>query len=109
MKPSAVVALAKTHIKANIPLFLWGAPGIGKSSVIQQLAEDLDRELVDIRLSQMEPVDLLGLPNIINGRTHWSTPGIFPDPDATSEGILFLDEANSAPREVLAADRKSVV
>lgn len=100
MKPSEAVKLLKIHIQANIATFLWGKPGIGKSSVVAQLAKELGIGLIDIRLSQMEPVDLLGLPTIIDQKTHWSTPAIYPTEGA---GILFLDEANAAPREVLAA------
>lgn len=100
MKPSDVVEIMKVHIQAKTPVFLWGAPGVGKSSIVARLAKDLGMELIDLRLSQMEPVDLLGLPTIENGRTNWAVPSVFPD---SGKGILFLDEANAAPREILAA------
>lgn len=106
MKPSETVDLLKAYIPAKVPVFLWGAAGIGKSSVIGQLATELDMELIDLRLSQMEPVDLLGLPNINDNRTTWSTPSIFP---TKGKGILFLDEANGASREVLSASYQLVL
>jgi hypothetical protein len=106
MKPTEAVELLKAYISAQVPAFLWGAPGIGKSSVVQSLAEDMGYELIDLRLSQMEPVDLLGLPNINNNRTTWSTPSIFP---TEGKGILFLDEANGASREVLSASYQLVL
>ena len=44
------------------PLMLWGAPGVGKSAVIQSVAADRQIGFVDVRLSQREPVDIRGLP-----------------------------------------------
>ncbi|MCW3128537.1 MAG: hypothetical protein N2V75_00300 [Methanophagales archaeon] len=52
----------KRIYKANIPVFLWGGAGIGKSSAIKQVAEELNIECIDIRLSLLDPSDLRGLP-----------------------------------------------
>ena len=43
-------------------LMLWGAPGIGKSSVIESVAKEHDLELIDLRISQLAPTDLRGIP-----------------------------------------------
>ena len=60
MKPSEVqVALA--HLtKQQRPIFLWGAPGVGKSDVVRQTAADLGYELRDKRLSTMDPTMMQG-------------------------------------------------
>jgi hypothetical protein len=91
-----------TLIKTDTPLFIHGSPGIGKSYIVADVAEKNALELVDVRLSQMDPVDLRGVPAIREDQTVWMPPVFFPkDPD--SEGILFLDELNSAPPSVQAA------
>ena len=91
-----------TLIQTDTPLFIHGSPGIGKSYIVADVAEKNALELVDVRLSQLDPVDLRGVPAIKNDQTVWMPPVFFPkDPD--SEGILFLDELNSAPPSVQAA------
>ena len=44
------------------PLMLWGPPGIGKSTVIRELTDELEIGFIDVRLAQREPVDIRGLP-----------------------------------------------
>lgn len=62
LKPSEV-AQALTHAtKQKRAVFLWGPPGIGKSQIIAQIAKNLGYNFVDIRLSQMDPTDLRGIP-----------------------------------------------
>lgn len=91
-----------TLIKTDTPLFIHGSPGIGKSYIVADVAEKNALELVDVRLSQMDPVDLRGVPAIRGDQTVWMPPVFFPK-DVDSEGILFLDELNSAPPSVQAA------
>ncbi len=55
-----------------------------------------------MRLSQLDPVDLRGVPAIKNDQTVWMPPVFFPK-DPNSQGILFLDELNAAPPSVQAA------
>lgn len=99
---SELFAYLDTLIDADIPVFIHGSPGIGKSYIVAEMAKKHSLELVDVRLSQMDPVDLRGVPSIRNEQTVWMPPVFFPkDPD--SEGILFLDELNSAPPSVQAA------
>ena len=75
-------------------IMIWGAPGIGKSSIVQQLAVDRKIGFVDLRLSQLAPTDLRGLPVAEDGVSKWYPPDFLPN-DGT--GILFLDELNMAP------------
>ncbi len=88
----------------HTPVMLWGAPGIGKSQIIFQVAESHNVPLIDIRLSQMEPSDLRGIP-FKNGKlVDWSIPSLLPDEKRHGKkGILFLDEITSAPPTVSAA------
>jgi len=89
-------------LDTDTPLFIHGSPGIGKSYIVADVAEKKGLTLVDIRLSQMDPVDLRGVPSIKDEQTVWMPPVFFPK-DMNSEGILFLDELNSAPPSVQAA------
>lgn len=77
-------------------VFLRGASGIGKSEAVYQVG----LPVVDIRLSQQDPTDMKGVPEIIEHITHWATPAIFP---TSGEGIIFLDEITSAPPAVQAS------
>ena len=79
--------LVRRAIKRKRPVMIWGAPGIGKSDLVAQLAKALDRVLIDIRLPLWEPTDIKGMPyyNAKSGKMEWSVPAEFPtDPDSTA-------------------------
>jgi len=84
-------------IRLNEPVFMWGQPGGGKSSIVEQLADELDAVLCDIRLSMYDSVDLRGIPTADAGATVWNLPATlpfvgndnFPDDKLI---ILFFDE-----------------
>jgi MoxR-like ATPase len=105
VKPSELVSCIDTMLQARVPSFLWGPPGVGKSQIVRQVAEDDNRKVIDIRAVQFDPVDLRGLPSINgDGLTHWSIPDFLPRADRDGErGVLFLDELNAAPPAVNAA------
>lgn len=88
----------------HTPVMLWGAPGIGKSQIISQVAAKNEANIIDIRLSQMEPSDLRGIPFKNGSLVDWSVPSLLPDSKRHGkQGILFLDEITSAPPTVSAA------
>src|SRR5690606_31535301 len=70
----------KAAVKNRTPVMLWGAPGIGKSSVVHQVASELGRKVVDLRLAQLEPTDLRGvpMPNRDTMRAEWFLPAFWP-------------------------------
>jgi hypothetical protein len=80
--------------RVTLSTMIWGAPGIGKSSIVQQVAEKYEIGFVDLRLSQLAPTDLRGLPVAEEGVSRWYPPEFLP---RDGEGILFLDEINMAP------------
>lgn len=84
--------LISTDLK--ISTMIWGAPGIGKSSIVSQLAIAHHLEFIDLRLSQLAPTDLRGLPVADAGVSKWYPPEFLP---RGGRGILFLDEINMAP------------
>lgn len=56
------------------PVFIWGAPGIGKSSLVEQFASELGMECVSLLGSQLAPEDIIGVPQIIDGCSKFSPP-----------------------------------
>ncbi|XPV69869.1 MAG: ATP-binding protein [Halarcobacter sp.] len=92
----------QTLIDTDIPVFIHGSPGIGKSYIVNDIAKQNDLQIIDVRLSQLDAVDLRGIPTIANEQTKWMPPVFLPT-DQNSKGILFLDELNSAPLSVQAA------
>lgn len=90
--------------KEHIPMMIWSGPGIGKSSLIKQIAKEEGLKFIDLRLSLLNPVDLRGLPIVDRekGIASWVSPEFLPH-DKKSSGILFLDEVNLAPFSVMAA------
>ena len=102
MKPSRVQEVLGQLLKKKWPVFLWGPPGVGKSSVVRQVVEEQKWELRDVRASLLDPTDLRGIPSVNEGTAHWAPPSFLPnDPD--SKGVLFFDELNAAPPLVQAS------
>jgi len=89
-------------LQTDTPVFIHGSPGIGKSYIVNDIAKKNGLEIIDVRLSQLDAVDLRGIPTITNNQTVWMPPVFLPT-DENSKGILFLDELNSAPLSVQAA------
>ena len=91
-------------VKVKRPVFMWGAPGIGKSDIVKQIGDEQGREVIDVRLSLWEPTDIKGIPyyNSQANTMSWAPPAELPtDPESTA--ILFLDELNSAAPATQAA------
>lgn len=95
----------KINIEGSQGIFLWGPPGIGKSALVKQLAEDKEMELRDVRLPLLDPVDLRGLPMVDReeGVARWLPPDFLPRMDLKKAGILLLDEINAAPPSIQAS------
>jgi hypothetical protein len=96
MNPNALKTYLDRLLKKNLLLstMIWGPPGIGKSSIVAQLAKANQLEFIDVRLSQLAPTDLRGLPVALEGISKWYPPEFLP---RSGKGILFLDEINMAP------------
>jgi hypothetical protein len=82
------------HHDLKLALMLWGPPGIGKSAIVAQTAAQHGLDFIDLRLSQLAPTDLRGLPVPQDGLSKWFPPEFLPQ---DGQGILFLDEINMAP------------
>ncbi|WP_299426593.1 MoxR family ATPase [uncultured Meiothermus sp.] len=80
--------------RLKISTMLWGPPGVGKSSIVAQTARKYGIGFIDVRLSQLAPTDLRGLPVPLDGVSRWYPPEFLPQ---EGQGIFFLDELNMAP------------
>jgi hypothetical protein len=94
--------------KVQRPVFLWGPPGIGKSEVVADITRELGGHMIDLRMAQMEPTDIRGIPffNKELGKMDWAPPIDLPDEELAGQYpivVLFLDEMNSAAPSVQAA------
>jgi hypothetical protein len=96
MTPAELTAFLETLVRHEVKLstMIWGPPGIGKSSIVAQTAKKHGLAFVDLRLSQLAPTDLRGLPVAQDGRARWFIPEFLP---TEGQGVLFLDEINLAP------------
>jgi len=109
MRPSQLNTILDTEFysaqhQQHTPVMLWGPPGVGKSQLVHQIGERHGVQIVDIRLSQMEPSDLRGIPFKSGEHVEWAIPAMLPDVERHGQtGILFLDEITSAVPSVSAA------
>ncbi|HCS91052.1 MAG: AAA domain-containing protein [Thiohalocapsa sp. PB-PSB1] len=80
---------------------LWGTRGVGKSSIVRQVAEHFNAPLIDLRLTTIEPVDIRGAiyADDRQQKTVWFPPEFLPTQDQP-EGILFLDELTAADQRL---------
>ncbi|WP_444932972.1 ATP-binding protein [Microbulbifer sp. JTAC008] len=96
MTPLALKNYLSRLLEARLrhAVMIWGKPGIGKSSIVLNLCQERGLDFVDLRLSQLMPSDLRGIPVPGKGATHWFPPSFLPTQGA---GVLFMDELNMAP------------
>ncbi len=96
MTPTALKTYLNNLVNNSLQIstMIWGSPGIGKSSIVAQVAKEHKIDFVDVRLSQLAPTDLRGLPVAEDGISKWYPPEFLPH---SGRGILFLDELNMAP------------
>lgn len=78
-------------------VFVWGPPGIGKSSVINQFANEVGMECVPLLGSQLAAEDLIGIPQIQGDVSRFVPPSLIV---RNKEFCLFIDELNIAAPEV---------
>lgn len=100
MNPTELAGYLSTVLshELRLSLMIWGPPGIGKSSIVAQAAAGAGLGFTDVRLSQLAPTDLRGLPvperdAAGGGVSRWFPPEFLP---RGGRGVLFLDELNMA-------------
>ena len=88
--------------KSLPPLMVWGAPGLGKSSILRDVATEMGIGFIDVRLAQREPVDIRGLPVPGEDGVKWLVASEWPR-DPKSRGIILFDEITAADRSLQVA------
>lgn len=149
LSPNETAAAIKKAVRMNMtevakggkrkPLFVWGPPGVGKSSIFEQVCAAIGWKLIDVRLTQMEPTDLRGIPvpvskeyvDIVTGKSvedvvvRWAVPDFLPkitsvsnhmwdgkvagDPITYKGAIILLDELPNAAPSVQAGSYQLVL
>jgi hypothetical protein len=103
MTPRKITKALINIIPTRRPVWLWGPPGVGKSTIIrEEVAPALKLPYLDLRAVLLDPVDFRGLP-ALDPKTQvakWHPPEFLP---RKGKGILFLDELAQAPPLVQSA------
>ncbi|MET8752025.1 MoxR family ATPase [Streptomyces sp. NPDC004667] len=106
-RPDIQLEALTLAVAADLPVLLWGEPGIGKTAALTQLATALDLPLTTVIASVHEPSDFSGLPVIGDDPAVQGVPMAPPDWAVrlvrAGRGLLFLDELSTAPPAVQAA------
>lgn len=85
------------NVAVTRPVFMWGAPGIGKSALVRRFADTVGLECVSLLGSQLAPEDLLGVPKIDGECSRFFPPANIVRAEAF---VLFLDELNASSHEI---------
>ena len=85
------------NISPQRPVFIWGAPGIGKSALVQKFADDVGMPCVSLLGSQLAPEDIIGIPQIDGETSRFMPPKMIARKEPY---VLFLDELNACSQEV---------
>ncbi|WP_118082849.1 MoxR family ATPase [Streptomyces sp. CC0208] len=106
-RPDSQLEALTLAVAADLPVLLWGEPGIGKTAALTQLATALDLPLTTVIASVHEPSDFSGLPVVGDDPATQGVPMAPPDWAVrlvrAGRGLLFLDELSTAPPAVQAA------
>ncbi|MGW4701914.1 AAA family ATPase [Streptomyces sp. NPDC004285] len=106
-RPDPQLEALALAVAADLPVLLWGEPGIGKTAALTQLAASLDLPLTTVIASVHEPTDFSGLPVVGDDPGEQGVPMAPPEWAVrlvrAGRGLLFLDELSTAPPAVQAA------
>ncbi|MFG2595893.1 AAA family ATPase [Streptomyces sp. NPDC048462] len=106
-RPDTQLEALTLAVAADLPVILWGEPGIGKTAALTQLAASLELPLTTVIASVHEPSDFSGLPIVGDDPAEQGVPMAPPDWAVrlvrAGRGLLFLDELSTAAPAVQAA------
>lgn len=108
--PSQIPEFLKASIVHKFTCLFTGMPGIGKTEIVTETGRELLGNTKDIRLSQLDPVDLMGVPQVVDGRTRFAIPDLLPNVDRDGKtGLLILDEVLDAATAVLTGGQQLIL
>ncbi len=85
------------NIAPTRPVFIWGAPGIGKSALVEEFSSEVGLPCVSLLGSQLAPEDIIGIPKISGDTSEFLPPKMIARKEPY---VLFLDELNACSQEV---------
>jgi hypothetical protein len=104
MSPKTMKDTLLKAMSAGLPVLIKGAPGIGKSDIVNQVANDLEMDLIISHPVVSDPTDYKGLPGIVDGKAEFLPFGDLRQLiEADKPTICFLDDLGQAPAVVQAA------
>lgn len=114
VKISQAISMITKYLRVGLVPMLRGSPGMGKSSIVHQIAKEYNLLVIDLRLSQCDPTDLMGFPQIKGNKAGYVPMETFPiegdalpvNPETGEQyagWLLFLDEFNGATTAVQAS------
>jgi|SRR6185295_6080090 len=97
MKPTELTTLLSQTIGARIHTLIKGAPGIGKSDIVNQSAQAADADVIVSHPAVADPTDIKGMPWIVDGRATFLPFGDLERARAaTRRTVWFLDDLGQA-------------
>ena len=103
ISPNELLDTIIAMLKADQPLMIWSAPGLGKSSVTRLAARLTNHVYHAIYLAVMERIDTMGLPIVRNDRTTYAVPDFLPPTDSDSLHLVNLEELPNAKQDMFTA------
>ena len=104
MTPKQLKKVLLTTCKNRLPVLIKGAPGVGKSDIVNQVSDELEMDLVLMHPVVSDPCDFKGQPWVVNGEATFLPYGDLKMlVNATRPTIAFLDDLGQAPAVVQAA------
>lgn len=104
MKPSKLKEALRLSIANRLPALIVGAPGIGKSDIVTQAAQETSADLIISHPVVSDPTDYKGLPFVIDGHAEFLPFGELREiTETTKPTVFFLDDLGQAPVSVQAA------
>ncbi len=109
--PSQIPEFLRVAKKLRIALLLSGESGIGKTQEVTRWGIQNVENVKDVRLSQLDPVDLSGVPRVDErGRTVFAPPAFLPDPEIDGEtGLFILDEFGDGSQATIVAAQQLIL
>ena len=103
IRPKDLASELKANAISGIPSMIHGGPGVGKSEIVYQVAQELNAKLFEIRANLFDPVDVRGGLKVVEMkdgtyRTRYGVPEDYPDTNYQGTVIIFIDELTTAPK-----------
>lgn len=103
IRPSQLKSELKANAMARVPSMIWGPPGLGKSQIAYQFANDYNAKVFELRANLFDPVDVRGGLKVVEQadgtyRTRYGVPEDYPDSNFQGTVVLLIDELPNAPK-----------